>query len=176
MIAYPDIDPIAFSIFGLKVHWYGIAYLISFAGAWWLAVKRAKLPHSHVDSKDIEDLIFYGAIGVVLGGRLGYVFFYGFDQFLENPLWAFKINQGGMSFHGGLLGVGAATWYFAWRKKLPMNQVWDFVAPLAPVGLLFGRLGNFIGGELYGRAADVPWAMVFPNDPQQLPFHRARHQ
>ena len=146
-------------------------YLLGFLMAYWLGRVRAKKPAAVVNVDSVEDLIFYGALGAVLGGRLGYVFFYGFEQFLQEPLWALKIWQGGMSFHGGLLGVLVALIMFARKIGKPLGDVCDFVAPLAPLGLGFGRLANFINAELYGRAATVPWAMVFPTDPQSLSRH-----
>jgi phosphatidylglycerol:prolipoprotein diacylglycerol transferase len=158
------IDPVAFSLGPLDVHWYGIMYLLAFVFFWaggnWLARKRAWWGWSQ---QDIGDFMFYGMIGVVLGGRLGYVFFYGFDSLLQDPLFIFKITQGGMSFHGGLLGIIVAIWWFARRSGRSFWQVADFAAPLAPVGLGLGRIGNFIGGELWGRVSDVPWAMIFAN-------------
>jgi phosphatidylglycerol:prolipoprotein diacylglycerol transferase len=119
----------------------------------------------------VDDLILYGALGVVLGGRIGYVFFYGFDQFVDDPLWLFRVWDGGMSFHGGLLGVMAAMWLFARKMNNDFVRVMDFIAPMVPVGLGFGRMGNFINQELWGRETDVSWAMVFPNDPLMLLRH-----
>ena len=171
MIPYPDIDPVALSFGSLKVHWYGVMYLMGFAGALWLGGLRAKKSNGLWQPEQIGDIIFYGAIGVILGGRFGYVVFYNFDYFLTDPLWLFKIWEGGMAFHGGLLGVLIAMWLYG--RKLGKNffQMTDFLAPLVPLGLGLGRLGNFIGGELWGRATDVSWAMIFPRDPSQLPRH-----
>jgi phosphatidylglycerol:prolipoprotein diacylglycerol transferase len=161
---YIAIDPVAFSIGPLQVHWYGIMYLLAFLFFWgagsWLARQRAWAGWS---SQEIGDFLFYGMLGVVLGGRLGYVFFYGLDSFLQDPLFLFKLTQGGMSFHGGLIGVIFAMAWFARRTRRSFWQVADFCAPLAPVGLGLGRLGNFIGGELWGRLSDKPWAMIFAN-------------
>jgi len=158
------IDPIAFSVGPLSVHWYGIMYLLAFLFFWlagnWVARNRAWWGWS---TQDVSDFLFYGMLGVVLGGRLGYVFFYGFEHLLRDPLFLFRITEGGMSFHGGLLGVIAAMWWFARRTGRTFWQVADFTAPLVPVGLGLGRIGNFIGGELWGRVSDVPWAMIFPN-------------
>lgn len=171
MWTYPDIDPVAFSLGPLKVHWYGIAYLLAFASAWLLAIKRSAQPHSPLSKAQIENLITYGAFGVILGGRFGYVVFYNFDYWMRDPLWLFRLWEGGMSFHGGLLGVILAMWVYAHRIRVPYVRLMDFVAPLAPLGLGFGRLGNFIGQELWGRPTDSIWGMVFPKDPEGLARH-----
>ena len=171
MIAYPDIDPIAFSLGPISVRWYGLMYLAAFAAALFLGNLRAKKSNGLWHPDQIGDLVFYGAIGVILGGRFGYVFFYNFDYFLSNPLWLFKLWEGGMAFHGGLLGVLVAMWLYGRSQGKNFFQVTDFIAPMVPLGLGFGRLGNFIGGELWGRASDASWAMVFPNDPSQLARH-----
>ena len=171
MLVHPNFDPVAVAIGPLAVHWYGLMYLAGFAAAWWLAQLRAKRPDAPVTRAQIDDLIFYAALGVVLGGRLGYVLFYNFGQFLQQPLWLFKVWQGGMSFHGGLLGVMLAMFLFARSRRIEFGRLLDFVAPLVPIGLGLGRLGNFIGQELWGRPTDVPWAMLFPRDPSQLPRH-----
>ena len=172
MLTFPNIDPIALQLGPVAIRWYGIMYLVAFAAAWYLGRKRAR---SHADGwqdQQVEDLIFYSAMGVVLGGRVGYVFFYNFDRFLADPLWLFKITEGGMSFHGGMLGVCVAFLYMGYKTQRNFLQIADFAAPLVPIGLGVGRLGNFIGGELWGRAAssDVPWAMVFPHV-DKLPRH-----
>jgi phosphatidylglycerol:prolipoprotein diacylglycerol transferase len=163
MLTYPNIDPIAISIGPLKVHWYGLMYLIGFAAVWVLGKKRAEKPWSPIKPEAIEDLVTYGALGVILGGRIGYILFYNFGEFLNNPLILFKIWQGGMSFHGGMLGVFIAMWLFGRKQNCTMLQLTDIIAPLAPIGLGAGRIGNFINSELWGRPTDVPWAMVFPN-------------
>ncbi|MDT8397296.1 MAG: prolipoprotein diacylglyceryl transferase [Pseudomonadales bacterium] len=163
MLQYPDIDPIAFSLGPVQVHWYGIMYLVGFAGAWLLARKRAALPRSGWNDQQVADVVFYGAMGAVLGGRMGYVLFYGFERFLAEPLSLLYVWQGGMSFHGGFLGVIFAIWLFARHTGKSVFRVLDFIAPLAPVGLGAGRIGNFIGAELWGRVTEVPWGMVFPN-------------
>ncbi|OZG71966.1 prolipoprotein diacylglyceryl transferase [Hahella sp. CCB-MM4] len=168
---YPDIDPVAISLGPLQIHWYGIMYLIGFGAAWWLGKLRARKPYTPLQELQVADLIFWGALGVVLGGRLGYVFFYNFGKFLDDPLWLFEVWTGGMSFHGGLIGVIVAMWLYGRSLGLKFFQVADFVAPLVPIGLGMGRLGNFIGGELWGRPTDVPWAMVFPRDPLGLARH-----
>ncbi len=165
MLTYPEIDPVALAIGPLKIHWYGLMYLLAFGSAYALATFRARRPHSGWNDEQVSDLVFFGAMGVILGGRAGYVLFYNFSQFLEDPVWLFRVWEGGMSFHGGLLGVLLALAWFAHKYKKNYFDVGDFVAPLVPIGLMFGRLGNFIGGELWGRVADpqaVPWAMVFP--------------
>ncbi|MBT8139465.1 MAG: prolipoprotein diacylglyceryl transferase [Gammaproteobacteria bacterium] len=171
MLTYPEIDPVIFSIGPVAVRWYGTMYLLGFLASYWLGRRRAQKPWSPLAKEQVEDLVFYGALGAVLGGRVGYTFFYGFERLLEDPLWLFRIWEGGMSFHGGLLGVILAIWLFARKSGRAFGDICDFVAPLTPLGLGFGRLANFINAELYGRATDVPWAMVFPGDPQQLPRH-----
>ncbi len=158
-----QIDPIAVSVGPLKVHWYGLMYLLGFAVAWWLGrrrVRAGRLPG--VDENGFGDLMFYGMLGVVLGGRIGYVLFYNFSDFLQNPLMLFKVWEGGMSFHGGLLGVMAAIGWWSRRHRLHYFDVIDFIAPLVPAGLGFGRLGNYIGGELWGKPTDASWGVVFP--------------
>lgn len=171
MIPYPSIDPVALAIGPLKIHWYGLTYLGGFAFAWWLARRRSRRPGAAVSIEQVDDLIFYAAMGVVLGGRLGYALFYGWERLLQEPSWLFRVWEGGMAFHGGLIGVIAALYLFARQRRIPFAALMDFIAPLAPVGLALGRLGNFIGQELWGRATDVPWAMVFPRDPLALPRH-----
>lgn len=162
MIPYPNIDPVAISIGPLSIHWYGLMYLVGFAGAYFLMNYRASKPNSGWNKEEVSDLLFYSAMGVVLGGRFGYVLFYNFDKFLDDPLWLFAVWEGGMSFHGGLLGVLAAVYFFGRRYGKSFYTITDFGAPVVPIGLMTGRLGNFIGGELWGRVSDVPWAMVFP--------------
>lgn len=171
MIAYPDIDPVALALGPLKIHWYGLTYLGGLFFAWWLANRRARRPDSPIQPEQVDDLIFFAAMGIVLGGRLGYALFYGIDRLMTEPLWLFRVWEGGMAFHGGLLGVIAALWFFCRRHNVRFAALADFVAPLTPVGLALGRLGNFIGQELWGRPTDVPWAMVFPKDPLGLARH-----
>ena len=163
MIAYPDINPVAIDLGFAKVHWYGLMYLIGFLGAWWLGVQRAKRPESGWKKDQVADLIFYGAVGVILGGRIGYILFYNFSAFIDNPVILLKIWQGGMSFHGGMLGVFIALYLFGRKTNKSFFQVSDFIAPMIPIGLGAGRVGNFINRELPGRIAesDVPWAMNF---------------
>lgn len=161
MFTYPNIDPVAFSIFGFSVHWYGLMYLLGFFAAWLLAQYRAKRINFTRDH--ITDLIFYCSLGVIIGGRLGYGLFYQPGEFFSNPLWIFQVQNGGMSFHGGLLGVITAMLWFARRHKTSFWTVADFIAPLIPIGLGLGRLGNFINGELWGKTTDFFLGMVFPN-------------
>lgn len=163
MLTYPQFDPVAISIGPLQIHWYGLMYLAGFLSAWGLAKLRAKRYQLPWSGTDIADLIFYAAMGVIIGGRVGYMLFYAFDQLIHSPLSLFKVWDGGMSFHGGLLGVIGALFIFAKRFKKTFWQVTDFAAPLVPIGLALGRIGNFINGELWGRVTDVPWAMVFPH-------------
>lgn len=157
---YPQIDPIALSIGPLHIHWYGLMYLFGFLFVWLLGLYRVN--KTEWTRQQLEDLLFYGAVGVIIGGRVGYAIFYDFQANLENPLNIFKIWQGGMSFHGGLLGVLAAFAWFGKKTGKSFFDISDFIAPMVPIGLMFGRIGNFINGELWGKVTDVPWAMVFP--------------
>ncbi len=170
MLAYPNIDPVALQLGPVKIHWYGLTYLIGFAAAWWLGRRRAQRPGSGWTEQQVGDLIFFGALGVVLGGRIGYVLFYDLPVYLDDPLRIFQIWQGGMSFHGGLIGVLIGMWAFARRYQKGFFEVTDFLAPLAPIGIGVVRIGNFINGELWGKVSDVPWAMVFPSG-GPLPRH-----
>lgn len=159
-----DIDPVAVNVFDVvSIHWYGIMYLLGLLAAWWLGRSRVKQGRLPVTLDEYTDFLFYGMLGVVLGGRIGYAVFYAFDDLLADPMLLFRIKQGGMSFHGGLIGVLVASWLWARAKGIHFFDLMDFVAPLVPPGLGFGRLGNFIGGELWGRTTDVSWAMVFPS-------------
>lgn len=157
MLQYPGFDPIAFELGPLKVHWYGIMYLVGFAGGWWLGRVRAAKPGSTWRAQDVDDVVFFAMLGVILGGRIGYVLFYGLEFWAEDWLYPIKIWAGGMSFHGGLLGVLVAISLFAYRRKRHVADVFDFAAPMPGIGLLAGRLGNFINGELWGRTTTVPW-------------------
>ncbi len=170
MLTYPYIDPVALSIGPLAIHWYGLMYLIGFLVFWWLGTVRARKSDSGWNPLEISDMLFYGALGVILGGRFGYVIFYNFSLFLEDPLMIFKIWQGGMSFHGGLLGVLLGMLLYGKKTNRTFFQVTDFMAPMVPIGLGAVRIGNFINGELWGRPTDLPWGMVFPFVDQQ-----ARH-
>ena len=168
MLNYPQIDPVALSLGSLNIHWYGLMYLVGFLGAWLLGRYRAKSIGWSNDQ--IDDLIFYAAMGVVLGGRIGYVLFYNFPAFMDNPIILIKIWQGGMSFHGGLLGVLIAMYLFGKKYKHSFFEVTDFIAPLVPIGLGAGRVGNFINGELWGKPTDSVFGMLVPGL-GELPRH-----
>ena len=170
MLTYPDISPVAVDFGPVAIHWYGLTYLFGFIAVWWLGNLRARRPDSGWTAEEVADMLFYGALGVILGGRVGYILFYNFDLFIDDPLMLFRIWQGGMSFHGGMLGVFVAMWVFGRKTGRTFFQVTDFMAPFVPVGLGAGRLGNFINGELWGRPTELPWGMVFPFVDQQ-----ARH-
>ncbi len=162
MIYFHDIDPIAISLGPIQVHWYGIMYLLAFLTAWWLGrirTQAGRLPG--VDLNGFSDLLFYSMLGVVVGGRVGYMLFYGLSELLANPLSLFKVWEGGMSFHGGLLGVLAAAWWWSRKRGLHLFDTVDFAAPLVPLGLMFGRFGNFIGAELWGKYTGSGWGVVF---------------
>ncbi|GLP97203.1 prolipoprotein diacylglyceryl transferase [Paraferrimonas sedimenticola] len=171
MLRFPEIDPIIFSIgpfelfgqtFEPAVRWYGVMYLIGFVAAMYILNRMAAKPDSKWTKEQVSDLLFYCFMGVIVGGRVGYVLFYNFGAFIDNPMYLFAITDGGMSFHGGLLGVISAFFYIAYTQKRTFFEVADVVAPTVPIGLGAGRLGNFINGELWGRTTDVPWGMVFP--------------
>ena len=162
MLTHPNIDPIAFSIGPLAVRWYGLMYLAGFAIGWWLGLKRIARNQSPITRQQLDDLLFLIVLGVILGGRLGYVLFYKPGYYAAHPAEIIAIWQGGMSFHGGLLGVMIAMVYAARRHHIDWLRLMDFIAPLIPPGIAAGRLGNFINAELPGRVTDVPWAMLFP--------------
>jgi len=170
VLTYPNINPIAFSLGPLPVHWYGLMYLIGFLAGWALLVMRVKHSSRGFHPEQISDLLFYVALGVILGGRLGYMFFYQWDETLEHPLHIFMIWQGGMSFHGGLLGVIIAMLLYARKIGKSLGDLTDLIAPVVPIGLGAGRIGNFINGELWGRVTTMPWGMVFPTG-GDLPRH-----
>lgn len=160
---FPNIDPIAISLGPVSIHWYGLMYLVGFSVAWWLGNNRAKKkPQLGWTEDNVSDAIFYAAMGVIVGGRVGYMLFYNFDGLLANPLSLFKLWEGGMSFHGGLIACILLMWYFGHKTGKSFLQVTDFMVPLGPIGIGAVRIANFINGELWGRTSDVPWAMVFP--------------
>jgi phosphatidylglycerol:prolipoprotein diacylglycerol transferase len=163
MVAYHDIDPVAIQLGSVKIHWYGLMYLLGFVVGWWLGRIRARDAWRNWSGSAVDDLLFYIALGVIIGGRLGYVLFYDFARFAADPAMIVKIWQGGMSFHGALIGVILAVWWFARTRGRRFFDVADFLAPLTCLGLAFGRIGNFINGNLWGAPSDLPWAMVFPD-------------
>ncbi len=173
MLVHPGFDPIAVHLGPLAVRWYGLMYLLAFVAVILLGRRRIRTqPNSGWSNQMLDDVLFFGVLGVVLGGRLGYVLFYKPEYYFAHPLEILYIWEGGMSFHGGFLGVLAAMWLYARRVGLRWLMITDFIAPLVPLGLAFGRLGNFINAELWGRATDLPWAMVFPTtDPTLTPRH-----
>jgi phosphatidylglycerol:prolipoprotein diacylglycerol transferase len=176
MLVHPQFDPVAIALGPLQIHWYGLTYLVAFGLFLFLGARRARLPwfaEAGWTRRDVEDLLFWGVLGVIVGGRVGYALFYKPGQYLANPLEILMVWKGGMSFHGGLVGVIVALALFARKLKRPFWQVADLVAPCVPTGLASGRVGNFINGELWGRAADpsLPWAMVFPQSGSALARH-----
>jgi len=171
MLIHPQFDPVALQLGPLAIHWYGLMYLAGFLTFLWLGRRRiATLDNPQINNKLLDDLLFYGVLGVILGGRFGYVLFYKPLYYFSHPTEILAVWQGGMSFHGGFLGVLLAMAWLAHKYRLGWLQVTDFIAPLVPPGLAFGRLGNFINGELWGRPSDAPWAMVFPKV-DSLPRH-----
>ena len=180
MLMHPQFDPVALQLGPIAIHWYGITYLVAFA--LFLLLAKRRLQHAPYADwvaqgkwsvQDVDDLLTYGVMGVVLGGRVGYCLFYKLPYYAEHPIEVFYVWQGGMSFHGGMLGVITAMALFSWQRKRPWLAVTDFIAPCVPTGLAAGRVGNFINGELWGRAADpdLPWAMVFPQSGSLLARH-----
>ncbi len=170
MLTYPDINPVAASFGTFEVHWYGLMYLIAFVAGWYLGVVRTRREGTGWRAEEISDLLFYVALGVILGGRVGYTLAYNFGAFIDDPLVILRIWQGGMSYHGGMVGVFVAMWFYARHTGRTFFMVTDYLAPLVPIGLGAGRLGNFINGELWGQPTDLPWGMVFPYV-DQLPRH-----
>ncbi|MDD2539579.1 MAG: prolipoprotein diacylglyceryl transferase [Desulfuromonadaceae bacterium] len=160
---FPHIDPVFLSIGPLQFRWYGLMYVLSFIATYFILRSEVKRKQLHLTNDDVADLVFYGAMGVVLGGRIGYILFYNLGFYLANPLKLFAVWEGGMSFHGGFLGVALAFLLYSRRKKVPFMTLLDMAALCAPVGLGLGRIGNFINGELYGRPTDMPWGIIFPN-------------
>lgn len=176
MLVHPQFSPIALQIGPVAIHWYGLTYLVAFGLFIWLGAQRVKLAHfaqTGWTRRDVEDLLFYGVLGVVIGGRLGYVLFYKPGYYAAHPLEIFAVWKGGMAFHGGLLGVLVAMGWFARAKGRRFFEVTDLIAPCVPTGLASGRIGNFINGELWGRAADpsLPWAMIFPQSGSDIARH-----
>jgi phosphatidylglycerol:prolipoprotein diacylglycerol transferase len=176
VLDYPQFDPVALKIGPVAIHWYGITYLVAFGLFFFLASLRLKQePYRSMgwSRKDVEDMLFYGVMGTVIGGRLGYCLFYKPEFYLANPLQIFYVWQGGMSFHGGMLGVIASQVLYGRLTKKPFWNLMDFIAPCVPLGLAAGRVGNFINGELWGRPADpsLPWAMIFPQSGSLVPRH-----
>lgn len=171
MITYPSIDPIAFHLFSWPVHWYGLMYLIGFLGGWAVLSLRLRYsPWRGFNQEAVTDIVFYTALGVIIGGRLGYIVFYDWHAIFSNPAFILQVWKGGMSFHGGLLGVLVAMWLCTKKFKKSFLQLTDLISPAVPIGLGAGRIGNFINSELWGRVSDVPWAMVFPGA-DSLPRH-----
>ncbi|APC97880.1 prolipoprotein diacylglyceryl transferase [Francisella frigiditurris] len=162
MLQYPNIDPVAISLGPLKVHWYGLMYLFGFAAGWILGVYRAKKPNSIIKPEQVGDIIFYIALGVVLGGRIGYIIFYNLPVYIHNPLSMFYVWDGGMSFHGGFIGVMLAFWLYSRKHNLNFIDLAEFFGPMVPIGLGAGRIGNFINGELWGKVTDSSFGMLFP--------------
>jgi phosphatidylglycerol---prolipoprotein diacylglyceryl transferase len=176
MLVHPDFDPVAIHLGPLSVRWYGITYLLGFWGFWFLSTIRGRWAFNNWTSEQVSDVLFYGVLGVILGGRIGYTFFYNVDDsgrliFLHDPLVIFRIWEGGMSFHGGLIGVIVALAVYARHRKISFWQVADFIAVTAPIGLFAGRIGNFINGELWGAKTTLPWGMVFQQAPDRMPRH-----
>lgn len=174
MLMYPKIDPVAFSLGSLKVHWYGIMYMVGFLSFLYIGKYRVKkYGHSFLTPRLVDDTLFYAALGVVIGGRLGYCLFYQPEFYLLHPLNIVKTWDGGMSFHGGMLGVFVATYLFAKKHNSTFFELSDFIAPIVPVALFFGRIGNFINGELWGKitTSSLPWVMIFPQSGSMLPRH-----
>ncbi len=161
-IAFPALDPVAVEIGPLAIRWYALAYVAGILAGWRYMIVLARRSPSGIAARDVDDFVLWATLGIVLGGRLGYVLFYRPGDYLQDPLSAFALWQGGMSFHGGLSGVVLAALVFAWRRRISSLALGDLVGAAAPIGLFFGRLANFVNGELWGRPTTVPWGMVFP--------------
>jgi phosphatidylglycerol:prolipoprotein diacylglycerol transferase len=162
VIPFPDIDPVLFQFGPFALRWYALAFIAGLLMGWWYLRAYARLAPQRMTETDADDFLTWATLGVVLGGRLGYVGFYNLAYYADNPLAILKVWEGGMSFHGGLIGLFLAVLWFARRRAIPVLALGDAVATIGPIGLFFGRLANFVNGELYGRATDMPWAMVFP--------------
>ncbi|WP_423198253.1 MULTISPECIES: prolipoprotein diacylglyceryl transferase [unclassified Cupriavidus] len=174
MLVHPQFDPVAIHLGPLAIRWYGLMYLAAFLMFLWLGRLRVRQPHNLArgwSPRDLDDMLFFGVLGVILGGRLGYVLFYKPTYYFSHPLEIFKVWEGGMAFHGGFLGVLVAVWIFARLRDRSFFEVTDFIAPLIPCGLAAGRIGNFINGELWGRPTDLPWGMIFPQAGDNIPRH-----
>lgn len=169
-IPFPNIDPVLIQIGPILIRWYALAYLAGLLGGWGYMRLLARRSPAAIETRVIDDFVVWATLGVVVGGRLGYVLFYNFDYFAANPLAVFQVWRGGMSFHGGMLGVAVVAVWFAHRRRIRLLPFADLIAAAAPIGLFFGRIANFINGELFGRVSDVPWAMVFPRG-GPLPRH-----
>ena len=171
MLPYPAIDPVALRLGPLAIRWYSLAYIAGIMLGWWLVAKEhARRPIANLTKKALDDMVMWAVIGIVLGGRLGYVLFYKPDFYFAHPIEILKVWEGGMSFHGGLIGTIIAVWFFCRKHHIRFFELIDLFACVAPIGLCLGRLANFINGELYGRITDVPWGMVFPRG-GELPRH-----
>ncbi len=170
MLVYPQIDPVALHVGPLSIHWYGLMYLIAFVLCWGVTAWRVRYSPRGFTVDQVSDILFYVAMGIILGGRIGYMLFYAWPDFVANPLLLFQVWKGGMSFHGGLLGVIIALWIYAYKMGKHLVDLTDLIAPAVPLGLGAGRIGNFINGELWGKVTDVPWGMVFPRA-GSLPRH-----
>ena len=170
MLTYPNIDPVAIDLGLFQIRWYGLSYIAGILGAWTLLHYRARSGRFGWNTVQVADLIFYGTLGVILGGRLGSVLFYNLPYYLDNPVDVLKVWQGGMSFHGGMIGVAVAIWLYGRKINKTLFEAGDFLTPVVPVGLFTGRIANFINAELWGKPTDVPWGMVFPNA-GNLPRH-----
>ena len=170
-LSFPHIDPVALSLGPLEVRWYALAYFAGFLIGWWYGIYLTRLsPHQRPDKNDIDDFIPWAVLGVILGGRIGYTCFYNFSYYAQNPLEVLQVWEGGMSFHGGVLGVITAILVFSYAKNISMLRLSDIFCTAAPFGIFFGRVSNFINGELYGRVTDMPWGVVFPYA-GELPRH-----
>jgi len=162
-LTFPQFDPIALEIGPLAIRWYALAYVVGLVAAWMYCRQLSAYSPAKISKEDFDDFLLWATLGVVLGGRLGYVLFYNLPYYLDNPLEALYVWQGGMAFHGGFLGVILALLLFSRARSIPLLALSDIVACAAPIGLFLGRIANFINGELYGRVTDVPWGMVFPH-------------
>jgi len=165
------LSPVALDLHYVQIRWYSLAYIAGIILAWWYVTRLLRQPGAPMASRHVDDLVFYATLGILLGGRLGYVLFYQLDHYLKNPAEIFKLWNGGMSFHGGAIGVSLAIIYLARKNRLNLLRVADYIACATPIGLFLGRIANFVNGELWGRVTDVPWAMIFPDDKTGLPRH-----